>query len=164
MKTTTTEDEIKTIVAALAKLHLRPFRYESGDPKYNAQRNLSGISHYVDNDTLRFHKSRVLGTALLHGGLLFRVTCSDALDMHNTKRGFRCAVFDIFGTTVSRPDLEHATKTHQAAINASEREEIDLVSHYREAIARELRQAAEHAADLENALALLSQTDQAKAA
>lgn len=164
MKTNTTETEIAAIVAALAKLHVRPFRYESGDPKHNAQRNLSGKTHYVDDDTLRWHKSRVLGTATLHGGLLFRVTCSDALDMNNTRRGFHCAVFDVFGTTVNRPDLEHATKTHQAAINASEREEIDLVKHYREALDRELHNREESAAELREAMAMLPQQLETRAA
>ena len=155
MKTTNTDQEIKSIVEALGKLHIRIFCYESGDPKFNAQRNLAGKTHYVDDDTLRWHKSRVLGTAILHGGLLLRVTCSDALDMHNTKRGYRCAVFDVFGTAVSRPDLEHAATSKQAAINASEREEIDLVEHYRKTINSKIYYANEEITNCNRALAIL---------
>lgn len=84
------------------------YRNESGDPKTNAQRNLSGRTHYVDDATLRWHKSRVLRAQVSDQGLLFWIITSDALDMNNTKRGFRYVIFDLFGTTLARPDLEHA--------------------------------------------------------
>lgn len=135
MKTTQTPEQIKTLCEVVTAAGGRLFRHESGDPKYNAQRNLMGRTHYVDTDTLRWHKSRVLSTAILADGLLFRITESCALNMHNTSRGKRCAVFDVFGTIVSRPDLENTFSTSTAAENASKREEIDLAAHYREAIA-----------------------------
>lgn len=40
------------------------YRNESSDAKTNAQRNLCGRTHYVDEDTLRWHKSRVLDAVL----------------------------------------------------------------------------------------------------
>lgn len=156
MKTTTTDEEIKAIIAALAKLHLRPFGYESGDSKYNAQRNLRGKTHYVDDETLRWHKSRVCSAGHLHGGLLFRITTSDALDMNNTRRGFRVVVFDVFGTTIYRPKLEEAFSTSQAAFKASEKQEIDLVKHYEEAIANELKRKEDDIRNHREALAVLS--------
>lgn len=155
MKTTTTPESIAAIIAALSKIHVRPFGYESGDPKNNAQRNLNGKTHYVDDDTLRFHKSRVLSAQAIHSGLLFRIITSDALDMHNTKRGSRAVVFDVFGTTVDRPKLEEATATKQAALNLSERQTIDLVAHYQAAIASELRNREREASELRAALATL---------
>ncbi len=39
------------------------YRSESNNPKWNAQSNLSGRTHYVDEDTLRWHKSRATGQA-----------------------------------------------------------------------------------------------------
>ena len=164
MKTLQAESELSLIREALAKLHVRLFTHESSDAKWNAQRNLSGKTHYVDDDTLRFHHSRVLGTAILHGGLLLRVTCSDALDMHNTKRGFRCAVFDVFGTTVSRPTLEQAKSTKQAAIKASEQETIDLVKHYREAINSKTYHAQQDITDCNKTLAILPTPEPERAA
>ena len=152
MKTNNTEAQIKSIVAALSKLHKRTFDYKSGDPKGNAQRNLSGLTHYVDDNTLRWHHSRIVSTAHLHGGLLFRVTCSDALDMNNTKRGFRSVVFDVFGTVISRPDLEHTHKTSDKAIKASNEEEIDLVKHYRTALEEILKRNKEENATLETVI------------
>lgn len=141
MTTKTTETQIKAILAAVERLGYKPYQQESGDAKCNAQRNLSGRTHYVDDDTLRWHKSRVCSTSHLHGGLLFRVTCSDALDPDNRSRGFRSAVFDCFGTCVSRPDLDHTFKTSAQAIKASQAEEIDLVKHYSDAITSQIRRA-----------------------
>ena len=155
MKTTNTAEEIQSIIKALAMIHKQPFQNNSDDGKYNAQRALSGLTHYVDDDTLRWHKSRVISSRAICDGLLFRTTCSDALDMQNTKRGFRSVVHDLFGSCTSRPGLENTERTSQKAIAKSDAEEIDLVAHYRAALATELRRAAESAAELENALAAM---------
>ena len=152
MKTKTTPEKILAIAAALESLGEKLFRQESGDPKYNAQRNLNGRTHCVDDDTLRWHKSRVCSTSHLHGGLLFRVTCSDALDMNGTRRGFRSAVFDVFGTVIDRPKLEDAATTSEKAIRASMDTEIDLVAHYRDAIKRKLEWNKQEKAKLSSAL------------
>jgi hypothetical protein len=88
---------------------------QSSDPKTNAQRNLQGRTHYVDDDTLRFHKSRVISARHTDGGLLFAIVTSDSLNFENTKRGFRYVIFDVFGTVVSRCDLEHARRTSEQA-------------------------------------------------
>lgn len=151
----TTEADIKAILEALQKVHVKPYCWESGDPKYNAQRNLSGRTHYVDDDTLKFHKSRVLESCSLWNGLLFRIVCSDALDMHNTRRGFRVVVFDVFGTTIYCPKLEEAMSSKQAAINACNREIIDLVEHYRKALANELHWKEQAATEYRQALTCL---------
>lgn len=155
MKTTTTADEIKAIILALNAIHVRPYDCQSAYPKYNAQRNLRGKTHYVDDDTLRWHKSRVLDAHTLHAGLLFRIVCCDSLDMHNTKRGFRAVVFDVFGTTIDRPKLEEASSTQQGALKLSDASTIDLVSHYREAIADQLNQSQNHAEALRDCLGAL---------
>ena len=94
------------------------YRNESSNPKWNAQRNLSGRTHYVDDDTLRFHKSRVLSARHTDDGLLFAIVTSDALDMHNTKRGFRYVIFDVFGNTLDRPKLEDAFRSSEKATQA----------------------------------------------
>lgn len=103
---------------------------ESSNPKWNAQRNLSGRTHYVDDETLRWHKSRVLSARHTDNGLLFAIVTSDALDMNNTKRGFRYVIFDLFGTVLSRVTLEEAFKTSEAATKAMWKHlnEIDAVT------------------------------------
>lgn len=94
------------------------FRCESAEPKWNAQRNLSGRTHYVDDDTLRFHKSRILATRISDNGLLFALVESYAVDMHNTRRLYRPVVFDIFGTVLSKCELEDGYKSTKAATKA----------------------------------------------
>lgn len=150
MRILNTAEQAQAIAEALKSLYVKLFGYESGDPKYNAQRNLAGRTHYVDDETLRYHKSRVTSSGQIGAswGLLFRVTTSDALDMHNTRRGFRCAVFDVFGTIVYREELEHAFSSSAAAQKACNAEEFDLVAHYQKVIAERLAQAEQEAQKL----------------
>jgi hypothetical protein len=91
------------------------YRDESSYPKVNAQRNLCGRTHYVDDDTLRWHKSRVISTHVTDGGLLFAIVTSDALDMNNARRGFRYVVFNLFGAVLGRTDMESAYRTSDQA-------------------------------------------------
>ena len=134
MTTSTTPEQIKAIRKALDKVCVRPFDYKSSDPKYNAQRNLEGRTYYVDDDTLRFHHSRILSAHHFFDGLLFHIVESCSLDMNNTKRGFRAVVFDVFGTTISRPKLEECYSSSKAAWKALEKEAIDLLDHYKTAL------------------------------
>jgi hypothetical protein len=98
---------------------MTPYNDDRGsNPKINAQRNLAGRTHYVDDDTLRFHKSRVISARAVDDGLLFAIVTSDALDWNNTRRGYRYVVFDVTGRVVSRVDLEDAFKTSRQATKA----------------------------------------------
>jgi hypothetical protein len=80
----------------------RLFRDESSDAKTNAQRNLSGRTHYVDDETLRYHHSRVISARTFANGQLFAIVTSDAKDYENKSRGFRYVIFDLFGTVIER--------------------------------------------------------------
>lgn len=156
MKTTHTPEQLRTLAETVKTAGGNLFRSESGDPAHDAQRNLMGRTHYVDPDTLRWHKSRVLSRAILADGLLYRITESCALDMHNTKRGKRCVVFDVFGTTIYHPDLDSCFSTSDAARKAAEKQEIDLIAHYRTAIAERLHWAKQDAEKAEKALTALA--------
>lgn len=153
MKLRTTPEQAQAIAAAIRKLNVKLFCHESGDPKYNAQRNLDGRTHYVEDDTLRWHKARITSSGQLGDswGLLFRITESVALDMHNRSRGFRCVIFDVFGTTVYHPDLENTFSSSAAAQKACNNVEFDLAGHYREAIAHKIHYAREELKNLESA-------------
>ena len=69
----------------------------------NAQENLMGRTHYVDPQTLRFHKSRILSGRPVSMSAFFLIMESCALDYQNTRRGFRAVLFDLAGETVSCP-------------------------------------------------------------
>lgn len=150
MKITTSPETARAIAEMLRPLNVSLFTHKSGDPKYNAQQNLSGRTHYVSDDTLRWHHSRVLSSGIIGNawGLLFSITESVALDMNNTSRGKRCVVFDVFGTTVYHPDLENTFSTSEAAQKARDKTPFDLVAHYKEAIAHKLHYAEKEAAAL----------------
>ena len=87
-------------------------------PKFEAQDQLAGKTHYVDNDTLRFHHSRIISCDIAANGLLFWLVESVSLDMKNTQRGFRFVVFDVFGNVITRAKLEDAFKTSKQANKA----------------------------------------------
>jgi hypothetical protein len=112
-----------------------PYLYEnkSSYPLPNAQQNLMGRTHYVDPDTLRFHKSKVLAAHVVDNGLLFAIITSDSLNYENTKRGFRYVIFNLFGTVLDRPKLDEAFKSRDkaskamwAAINQLDAKQITL--------------------------------------
>jgi len=97
---------------------MKRFERRDSEPKFDAQENLDGLTHYVDDDTLRYHKSRILSTHILDDGLLFALIESCALDMHNTSRGFRYVIFDVTGTVIGRLTLQETFKTRRQAEKA----------------------------------------------
>jgi hypothetical protein len=115
------------------------YETKSNDPKINAQRNLSGKTHYVDDDSLKFHKSRILRSGHTDNGLIFFLIESCALDWNNTKRGFRYVIFDVYGNTIDRPDLESSFKSHEAAKKAmwESLNKIDAITITQEAIEKQ---------------------------
>lgn len=155
MKITATTEQLARIKSALALIHEHGYECKGSDYKCNAQRNLSGRTHYVDDDTLKWHKGRITYSTHKCDGLLFQITSSDALDMNNTRRGFRCIVFDVFGETVYRPDLPGAHKTGQAAEKACEGTAFDLVGHYQTTLKERLQRKNAELAELAQAVALL---------
>lgn len=87
--------------------------------KRNAQHNLAGRTHYVDDDSLRFHYSRILSCHVTDNGLLFGLVESVALDPNNTRRGYRPVIFDIAGRVVNeRPSLDTCFKSKAQAEKA----------------------------------------------
>lgn len=96
------------------------YRDDTDNAKRNAQRNLSGRTHYVDEGTLRWHKSRVLDARSYAGGLLFGVVTSDgdARGYDQGGREFRAVVFDLFGFVIDRSELEKTYTTAAAARRA----------------------------------------------
>ena len=83
--------------------------------KYEAQDQLKGRTHYVDDDSLRFHHCRIIQCDISHNGMLFWLIESVSMDMNNTKRGFRYVVFDVFGNVISRHDLKDCVSTSKKA-------------------------------------------------
>jgi hypothetical protein len=120
------------------------------NPRDAAQDALIGRTHYVNTDTLRFHHSRILSARPIFDGLFFRITESCSLDPDNTRRGFRCVVFDIFGETVYRPSLEICRASRDPAERDCTRwlETFDPVGYYRETLEKRAARMNKDAAAL----------------
>ena len=111
-----------------------PFESYGYSEKGLAQKNLMGKTHYVDDQTLRYHKSRVLACYATHHGTICTIVESCALDMHNTKRGFRFVAFDLGGEVLTRASLEESYKTSKQATDAmwGWLDDFDVVTHYKD--------------------------------
>ena len=125
---------MQAIKKALIEANARPFqeRYFS-QPKHEAQEALIGRTHYVDDATLRYFHARITDARPIMEGLFFEIMESSSKDMHNTARGFRVVVFDVFGETVYRPNIEDMKSTSAAAYKAYKADfAIDPAAHYAE--------------------------------
>jgi len=77
--------------------HYRPFRQEHcRTAKYEAQRQLSGITHYVDDDTLRYFECRILEVVFAEDGLTLGLITSQPNPM-TREREYRAIMFNVFG-------------------------------------------------------------------
>lgn len=123
-------DILKKEIGAFCKL----YGYQSCDTKRNAQLNLDGRTHFADDGTLKYFKSRIVGACAIADGLLFKLTESSAMDMRNQSRGFRVHVFDVFGTHVFGADIGDATKRREQAEKAFYAAEFDILAHYKAAL------------------------------
>lgn len=94
---------------------MRFFRNESDNPRWNAQRNLSGLTHYADDETLKFFHARILSARPIMGGAVFAVIEAVAADMNNAKRETRYALFAIDGHVIDRPKIGAGWRTRRQA-------------------------------------------------
>jgi hypothetical protein len=134
-------DKLKTLANALHAAGHARFSDASYDAKRNAQCNLQGRTHYVDDATLRYFHSRITSSGNHYHGLIFGLIESVARDPDNKSRGFRYVLFDVFGTVIDRPGMHElvsssdvARKRMYAALDA-----LDVLAHYREALHSRIR-------------------------
>lgn len=131
----------------------RTYDNKSSYPKSNAQLNLAGRTHFAEDSTLRYFGSRINSAHETASGLLFYIVESSFLNYDKTERGFRYAIFDIFGTSIARLPVEDAFKTSDKARKAmwTELESFDVQAHYAktlEEIARRADRQAQEAREI----------------
>jgi len=110
---------------------MKLFTNISNNAKYNAQRNLESITHYVDDESLKFHKSRVISSHVSNQGMIFSIVESYAIDMNNTRRAFRPVIFNVCGNVIYSAELENGFKTSSQALK-SMREELNKINALKE--------------------------------
>jgi hypothetical protein len=132
---------------------------KSSYPKNNAQLNLAGRSHFAEDSTLRYFGSRINSAHETESGLLFYIVESSFLNYDKTERGFRYAIFDIFGTSVARLPVEDALKTSEQARKAmwKELETFDTAEHYKKALDSIAKKADREASQAREAIAQLAE-------
>jgi hypothetical protein len=123
---------------------------KSSDPKNNAQLNLEGRNYFATDGALRAFGSRINSAHPTASDLLFYVVESSFLDWQKTKRGFKYAIFDIFGDEVARLTVEQAVSTSDKARKEmySFLDSFDVVQHYAhklESIAKKAEREASEA-------------------
>lgn len=134
------------------------FGHKSTDPKRNAQQNLNGRTHFVDDDTMRYFGSRIISARPMNDGLFFRIVESVATDHNKSRRGFRVVVFDIFGFKVFCPSFDKCTSSSAAAENYfSKNHDTDTWKHYRAELKTRAARLAAQAAAMQEAAATLEQ-------
>lgn len=127
-----------SLSSVLQQLGFSPFQCHSCYPLGDAQRNLSGRTHYVDDDTLRFFLARILYTGREHDSLTFWLVESVRSKPDSLPGGrIRFVAFDVFGSVVSRDEWHRSSK---AAIKAGRAwlAQHDAVAHTRAALANSL--------------------------
>ena len=112
--------------------------------KDDAQRNLSGKTHYVDEGTLKSFYSRISSARYTDEGLLFSIIESVAGDYQNKSRGFRFVTFDLYGTIVNDRVSADVNRLHSSAAKA-EREMWEFLNSF-DALAHYKTTMSEHAA------------------
>jgi hypothetical protein len=144
---------MQAIKKALIEANARPFqeRYFS-QPKHEAQEALLGRTHYVTDSTLRYFHARITDARPIMDGLFFEIMESSSKDMHNTARGFRVVVFDVFGEPVYRPNIDGMKSTSAGARKAYKTDfAIDPAAHYVEKLQSRARTLAREVESLTKA-------------
>ena len=131
-KTVLDKDNARSIADAIGQTLFE--RKSSYSAKDNAQMNLQGRTHYVDDSTLKCFHSRVMSGRDTDHGLIFAIVESVAKDYNNRSRGFRFVAFDIEGTVIN--DRASATDTVSTSAKAERDmwdflDGFDVLAHYK---------------------------------
>ena len=99
------------------------------EPKYIAQEYLRQRSHYADDSTLAYFKSRILSVREERAGCLLVIIESLPVGSFDAARGFRFRVFDVDGTVLNRDD-EETSGSHKTSEKASQAARTWIDTHF----------------------------------
>ena len=125
------------------------FSHKSYKPLTNAQLNLSGKTHYVDDSTLRFFRSRVLDSFEVHEGLFFVIRESVSADWNHSARVHRLVMFDLKGKCVYHPSVSDSFHYPSTAKNEFKRfnDCLNPLAYYREEDRKSTRLNSSHVSE-----------------
>lgn len=136
-------------------------REYSDNPTISAQKNLEGRSFYAEPETLKYHGSRILSALPVSDGVFFKIIETTFIDYHNTKRGYRAVVFDLFGTVIYHPKLEDTFTNKEKADKAFYAwfDQFDEIGHYQYAISQTITRLNKEAQNLADILQALNEKE-----
>lgn len=102
----------ETLKNALQAYGVHPYRDDSSYPVSRAQRALSGRTHYVDDDTMRYFGCRINACGVGFNGLYCWIL--ESVAHPSMGRVHRFVLFDVFGTVLTER-LETLRKTRKQA-------------------------------------------------
>jgi hypothetical protein len=119
-------------LAALNTNGTRLFRCESCDPESDAQRNLSGRTHYADANTLKYFKTRILNAGRAGNDLVFWLV--ESVNSRPDHGGYnkRAVAFDVFGAVITERDQWHRTTDQAEKALAAFLSMFDAAAHTRD--------------------------------
>lgn len=161
MDTIITDQQARAIALACGAQRFERNGYEA---KAMTQRNLSGRTHYADDDTLKFFSARINSARVEHSGLLLVITESTASGFIDPTRQHRFVAFDLFGTVVNDRDGQEFKRSEQADKAMREwLEGFDVLAHYKAAMVERAERLKREAKALTDAARKIS-TKRKKAA
>lgn len=121
--------------------------------KNDAQANLRGKTHYVDDATLKAFYSRISSARHTDQGLIYSIVESVAGDYQNNSRGFRFVSFDLFGTIVNDRVSADVNRLHKSRAKAEKEmrqflDAFDVAAHYKTELAQRAETMKAQAANL----------------
>lgn len=136
------------LISAFRAIGIYTFQSESSYPQSNAQRNLKGRTHYTDEGTLKYFKSKILRSTESQSGLFFIL--QESLPHPELGRVRRNVLFNVLGTVISGRENWHksakkadAEYTELLAYADSEAAEAMLQGQLTDKLAYDQRQITE---------------------
>ena len=144
--------ELATSIAHVIGTRLFENR-SSYSAKDDAQRNLEGKTHYVDDATLKAFYSRISSARHTDQGLIYSIVESVAGDYQNNSRGFRFVTFDLYGTIINDRVSADVNRLHKTAAKAQAEmweflDGLDVAAHYKRVMAEHADPIKAQAANL----------------
>jgi signal recognition particle subunit SEC65 len=108
---------------------------------------------------MRYFNSRITLAQPSTFGMFYLITESVSFDPQNSKRGFRCVLFDINGSVVYRPNLEELENTSTKAEKTFYKwfETFNPKTYYKNQIKEKIIQTNRQAQNLEECLGLFEE-------
>lgn len=102
----------------MTKSTLSLFRDRRSYPLPMAQDCLSGLTHYVDDETLRYFKAKIVSCRIVDGGRLLAIVERLPCDSFDGPRRSRFVIFNIAGDVINSDERETEYRTTEQATKA----------------------------------------------